>query len=62
MLYGVTENLRAVVVDHGHRMRVYVPFGRDWYPYSTRRLKENPSMASTIALDVLGLSADRKRR
>jgi len=62
MLYGVTENLRQVVLDQGHRMRIYVPFGRDWYPYSTRRLKENPSMASTIALDVLGLSADRKRR
>lgn len=62
MLLGVSENLRQVLVDEGHRMRVYVPFGRDWYAYSTRRLKENPKMASTIAMDVLGLSADRKRR
>ncbi len=62
MLLGVAENLRQVIVEEGHRMRVYVPFGRDWYAYSTRRLKENPKMASTIAADILGLSADRKRR
>ena len=62
MLLGVSENLRRILVDEGHRMRVYVPFGRDWHAYSTRRLKENPKMASTIAMDVLGLSADRKRR
>jgi proline dehydrogenase len=62
MLLGVTERLREVVIAGGHRMRVYVPFGRQWYAYSTRRLKENPSMASAIAKDILGLSADRKRR
>lgn len=62
MLLGVTERLRAAVVAGGHRMRVYVPFGRDWYAYSTRRLKENPGLASTFAAGILGLSADRKRR
>ncbi|MCK4412839.1 MAG: proline dehydrogenase family protein [Candidatus Eisenbacteria sp.] len=62
MLLGVAERLRAVTVDSGHRMRVYVPFGREWHAYSTRRLRENPSMAGTIARDILGLSADRRRR
>jgi proline dehydrogenase len=48
MLYGVTPELRKSIVDKGHRMRVYVPFGKDWFGYSTRRLKENPKMASHI--------------
>ena len=48
MLYGVTPELRKSIVDKGHTMRVYVPFGKDWFGYSTRRLKENPKMASLI--------------
>ncbi|MEE4115226.1 MAG: proline dehydrogenase family protein [Marinilabiliaceae bacterium] len=45
MLYGVTPSLRQSIVDAGHTMRVYVPFGKEWFGYSTRRLKENPKMA-----------------
>jgi len=48
MLYGVTPGLRESIVKDGHRMRVYVPFGTKWFGYSTRRLKENPKMASHI--------------
>jgi len=48
MLYGVTPNQRDQVVANGHVMRVYVPFGKQWFGYSTRRLKENPKMASDI--------------
>jgi proline dehydrogenase len=48
MLYGVTPELRKSIVDKGHVMRVYVPYGKDWFGYSTRRLKENPKMASHI--------------
>ncbi len=48
MLYGVTPNLRERIVNEGHNMRVYVPFGKQWFGYSTRRLKENPKMASHI--------------
>ncbi len=48
MLYGVTPELRKSIVAEGHTMRVYVPFGKDWFGYSTRRLKENPKMASYI--------------
>ena len=48
MLYGVTPKLRESIVNEGHTMRVYVPFGKQWFGYSTRRLKENPKMASHI--------------
>jgi proline dehydrogenase len=48
MLYGVTPKLRDSIVNEGHNMRVYVPFGKQWFGYSTRRLKENPKMASHI--------------
>jgi proline dehydrogenase len=48
MLYGVTPKLREKIVNEGHTMRVYVPFGKQWFGYSTRRLKENPKMASHI--------------
>ncbi|RXQ96768.1 proline dehydrogenase [Ancylomarina salipaludis] len=48
MLYGVTPELRQSIVEKGHNMRVYVPFGKDWFGYSTRRLKENPKMAMLI--------------
>lgn len=48
MLYGVTPALRKSILDAGHRMRVYVPFGKQWFGYCTRRVKENPSMASVI--------------
>ena len=56
MLYGVTPELRQSIVSGGHKMRVYVPFGKQWFKYSTRRLKENPKMASEIikALFVRG--------
>lgn len=56
MLFGVTPDLRQSIVDGGHLMRVYVPFGKHWFNYSTRRLKENPKMATEIikALFVRG--------
>jgi proline dehydrogenase len=44
MLYGVTPELRKSIVGKGFTMRVYVPYGKDWFNYSTRRLKENPRM------------------
>ncbi len=48
MLYGVTPRLRNRIVKEGNAMRVYVPFGKDWFNYSTRRLQENPKMAFHI--------------
>jgi len=54
MLLGVTERLGARLVGEGHRLRVYVPFGEQWYAYSLRRLQENPRMAGYIAADTVG--------
>jgi len=48
MLYGVTPALRKSIIEDGHRMRIYVPYGKKWFGYSTRRLKENPKMANHI--------------
>lgn len=48
MLLGVKEDLRSRINDNGYKIRVYVPFGKDWYAYSTRRLKENPQVAGYI--------------
>jgi proline dehydrogenase len=48
MLLGVRERRRDEILSAGHQLRVYVPFGEDWYGYATRRLKENPDMASNI--------------
>jgi proline dehydrogenase len=45
MLLGVREKRRDQIVNDGHRLRIYVPFGEQWYAYSTRRLQENPQMA-----------------
>ena len=44
MLFGVTPQLRRSIIAKGHRLRVYVPYGKQWFGYSTRRLKENPGM------------------
>ncbi len=48
MLLGVRETKRDQLLSSGHRLRVYVPFGKDWYGYSSRRLKENPDIAGYI--------------
>jgi proline dehydrogenase len=53
MLLGVTPELRRQIIREGHRMRVYVPFGRDWYAYASRRLKENPKIAGYVMKDIL---------
>ena len=54
MLLGVREGRADELVAAGHRLRVYVPFGREWYGYSLRRLQENPKVAGYIAGDVVG--------
>jgi proline dehydrogenase len=54
MLLGVREERRDELVEAGHRLRVYVPFGKHWYSYSLRRLQENPAMAGTIAKATAG--------
>ena len=52
MLLGVRSALGNALVEEGHRLRIYVPFGSHWYEYSLRRLQENPSIAGYIASDT----------
>lgn len=52
MLYGVKEDLRDKINAQGHKVRIYVPFGKQWYKYSIRRLKENPQVAWYITKSI----------
>ena len=54
MLLGVRPQRGDMLVAEGHRLRIYVPFGEEWYAYSLRRLQENPKIAGYIAADTLG--------
>lgn len=56
MLYGIRRDLQAALVAQGYRVRVYVPFGKQWYPYFMRRLGERPA---NVAFVVKGLLSDR---
>ncbi len=53
MLLGVREDLRDKINRDGYKIRIYVPFGKEWYAYSLRRLKENPSIARHIVKSFL---------
>ena len=59
MLLGVRPELRDRIVRDGHRMRIYVPYGRDWYGYSLRRFKENPQIAGYIVKAAFRGNADQ---
>jgi proline dehydrogenase len=48
MLYGIRRDLQASLVAEGYRMRVYVPFGREWFPYFMRRLGERPANVTFV--------------
>jgi proline dehydrogenase len=49
MLYGVRRDLQAMLVKAGYRVRVYIPFGREWFPYFMRRLGERPANVAFVA-------------
>jgi len=48
MLLGVLAPLRRLILDGGHPIRVAVPYGPNWYPYSLRRLRKNPAIAGYV--------------
>ena len=52
MLYGIRRDLQRRLVREGWRMRVYVPFGTEWYPYFMRRLAERPANALFLARNL----------
>lgn len=53
MLYGVRRDLQEQIVKEGYRMRVYVPFGAQWYPYLMRRLAERPANIAFMAGNIV---------
>ena len=53
MLLGVENGLRKILIAEGHPLRVYVPYGADWYLYSMRRLRENPKVAGHVTRALL---------
>ncbi len=54
MLYGVRRDLQAMLVKEGYRVRVYIPFGREWFPYFMRRLGERPANVMFVVRGILG--------
>jgi proline dehydrogenase len=48
MLYGIRRDLQMSLHDAGYRLRVYIPFGREWFPYFMRRLGERPANVSFV--------------
>jgi proline dehydrogenase len=48
MLWGVDDELRDILLETGHKLRIYIPYGENWYAYSMRRLKENPRLAGAV--------------
>jgi proline dehydrogenase len=56
MLYGIRRDLQAALVRDGFRMRVYIPFGREWFPYFMRRLGERPANVMFVIRGILGES------
>ena len=59
MLLGVREQLGDAIVEEGHRLRIYVPYGSHWHEYSVRRFKENPQLAHHVAGDVVARARRR---
>jgi len=53
MLYGIRRDLQSALVASGYRMRIYVPFGRQWFPYFMRRLGERPANLNFVIRAML---------
>ena len=53
MLVGVRDSLAAALAASGRRVRLYLPFGRDWWPYAIRRIGENPANATLLARSLI---------
>jgi proline dehydrogenase len=53
MLYGIRRDLQSSLAAEGHRVRVYVPFGREWFPYFMRRLGERPANVAFVLRSLI---------
>ena len=54
MLYGIRRDLQATLLKQGYRVRVYIPFGREWFPYFMRRLGERPANVTFVLRGMAG--------
>ena len=54
MLYGIRRDLQSALAKEGYRVRIYIPFGRQWFPYFTRRLGERPANVGFVLRGILG--------
>jgi proline dehydrogenase len=61
MLYGIRRDLQTALVQDGYRLRVYIPFGREWFPYFMRRLGERPANVAFVARGILSERAPASR-
>jgi proline dehydrogenase len=60
LLYGIRRDLQAALVDQGYRVRVYIPFGREWFPYFMRRLGERPENVTSVVNNILAERGQRR--
>ena len=61
MLYGIRRDLQAALVASGYRVRIYIPFGRQWFPYFMRRLGERPANVAFVLRSILADRGDLDR-
>jgi proline dehydrogenase len=59
MLYGVRRDLQAALIAEGYRVRIYVPFGQEWFPYFMRRLGERPANMSFVLKSLIRERSNR---
>ena len=60
LLYGIRRDLQQSLVANGSRVRIYIPFGREWFPYFMRRLGERPANVRSVVSSVLDERAARR--
>jgi len=54
MLYGIRRDLQRQLIEQGYGLRVYVPYGTEWYPYFMRRLAERPANVLFVLRSIFG--------
>jgi proline dehydrogenase len=57
MLYGIRRDLQTSLVQNGYRVRLYIPFGREWFPYFMRRLGERPA---NVGFVIRGMTGEKR--
>ena len=60
LLYGIRRDLQQVLVNNGSRVRLYIPFGREWFPYFMRRLGERPANVRSVVSSLIDERAARR--